>query len=108
MYYVYQKESNYQCAFATREKAEKAVAEFEKDDRKNGVFQNGRYEIVNRDDEVAVRMTTEEKLKRIAEMTATELLDALDYYHTHWNPINEDMWESRDLVREEIIKRMEK
>lgn len=53
-------------------------------------------------------MSRDEKVKRVSEMTAEQLLDALDYYHTHWNPIDEDMWESRDIVKAEIIKRMEK
>ena len=51
-------------------------------------------------------MTYEEKIKKIAKLTREELLNAYDYYNNHWNPIDHDMAESRDLVREEILWRM--
>ena len=60
------------------------------------------------DDNPDHTMSRDEKIKRVSEMTAEQLLDALDYYHTHWNPIDEGMWESRDIVKTEIINRMKK
>ena len=98
---------NLVCSYSTREEAEKALAEFEAEDKKDGIYEPDFYEIINQDEKVVVNLTTEEKLDRIGKMTAAELLDALDYYHRHWNPIDKDMWESRDLVKAEIIRRME-
>ena len=61
----------------------------------------------DKDDNPDHSMTYDEKVARVSEMTAEQLLDALDYYYTHWNPIDEGMGESRDIVKKEIIRRME-
>ena len=53
-------------------------------------------------------MDKEEKIEILKSLSPEELLDALTYYETHFNPLNDDTCESYSLTKQEIMRRLKR
>lgn len=53
-------------------------------------------------------MTMEERKIKIKEMTAEMLLKTYVWYTSHFNPIDDEFYNTYKMMEEEIIRRMEK
>lgn len=51
-------------------------------------------------------MTKEEKVKKLQKMFNSDLLETYKYYIQNFNPIDDDIIESKELTEKEILSRM--
>ena len=53
-----------------------------------------------------VVLTKEEKIAKVKAMSPEQLLESWKWYSKHFNPIDDDICESYEIVRVEILERM--